>query len=94
LTASRNAQFAGKKPPEDRGLLIDATEVAKLLKVSARHVYRMEDTGAIPKAIRIGAAMRWSFDEIKKWIAAGCPSAAKSKSQRQRTRKSVCPGSA
>ena len=79
MKASRNALFAGKKPPEDRGLLIDVNEVAKLLKVSARHVYRMEEAGAIPKAIRIGAAVRWSFDEITNWIAAECPSAKQQK---------------
>jgi excisionase family DNA binding protein len=79
MKASRNAQFAGKKSPEDRGLLIDVNEVAKLLNVSARHVYRMDEAGAIPKAIRIGAAVRWSLDEIRNWIAAGCPSAKQSK---------------
>jgi hypothetical protein len=36
LRASRNALFAGQKPPEDKGLLIDSKQVAKLLKVSER----------------------------------------------------------
>src|SRR4051794_28758597 len=73
MKASRNAQFAGKKLPDDRGLLIDVNDVAKLLKVSARHVYRMEEAGHVPNAIRIGSAVRWSLDEIKLWIAASCP---------------------
>ena len=48
MKASRNALFAGQKPPEDRGLLIDVNQVADILKVSARHVYRMEEAGAVP----------------------------------------------
>jgi excisionase family DNA binding protein len=77
MKASRNALFAGQKPPEDRGLLIDVNQVAKLLNVSTRHVYRLEDCGQLPRAIRIGAAVRWPYREIKEWVAAGCPSADK-----------------
>jgi excisionase family DNA binding protein len=85
MRASRNALFAGQKPPEDRGLLIDTNQVAKLLKVSARTVWRMEHSGEMPKAIRIGKAVRWGYDEINAWVGAGCPSAEQWKSQRQHT---------
>jgi excisionase family DNA binding protein len=73
MKSSRNAIFAGQKPPEDRGLLINTNEVAKLLKVSARTVYRMERDGEMPNAIRIGKAVRWSINELQDWIRAGCP---------------------
>ncbi|MBX7167954.1 MAG: helix-turn-helix domain-containing protein [Pirellulales bacterium] len=72
LQSSRNALFAGQKPPEDRGLLIDTNQAAKLLKVSARTIWRMEHCGEMPKAIRIGKAVRWSYEDLKAWIAAGC----------------------
>lgn len=75
MRASRNAQFAGQKPPEDRGLLIDMNQVAKLLKVSPRTVNKMEHCGEMPKAIRIARVVRWGYDEINQWIAAGCPRA-------------------
>jgi len=31
LKASQNALFAGQKPPDDRGLLIDTNQAAKLM---------------------------------------------------------------
>lgn len=73
LTASHNALFGSEKPPEDRGLLIDTANAAKLLKVSRRTIWKMEHFGEMPKAIRIGKAVRWSYEELQQWIAAGCP---------------------
>lgn len=54
-------------------LLITAQDVARLLKVSTRSLWRMRSAGDIPSPIRDGAAVRWRMDEIKKWIADGCP---------------------
>ncbi|MHB8971281.1 MAG: helix-turn-helix transcriptional regulator [Pirellulaceae bacterium] len=73
LHASRNALFAGQKPPEDRGLLIDNREAAKLLKISARTLWAMWHRGEMPPPIRIGKAIRWSYEELSRWVAAGCP---------------------
>ncbi|HEX4142978.1 MAG TPA: helix-turn-helix domain-containing protein [Pirellulales bacterium] len=77
LRASRHAHFGGQKPPEDQGLLIDIKEAAKLLKVSAGTVYHMHKNGDMPPPIRIGRAVRWSLDALKKWIDAGCPAEPK-----------------
>lgn len=71
--ASQHAIFGGQKPPEDRGLLIDSREVARLLNVSSRHVYRLNDSGRMPPPIRIGNAVRWSLEMIQTWVMAGCP---------------------
>ncbi len=73
LRASQNALFAGEKPPEDQGRLIDSKEVAKLLKFSPRKLWGMQATGRMPAPIRIGRAVRWSADVLAKWIAVGCP---------------------
>ncbi len=70
---SRNALFDGKRPPEDQGLLIATKEAAKLLKVSERTLWQMQTTGRMPPPIRIGRAVRWSLDVLKKWVEAGCP---------------------
>jgi len=74
LRASQNAIFAGEKPPEDQGLLIDSRQAARLLKVSERMLWSMHNCGAMPKPIRIGRAVRWSLEGLKKWVDAGCPS--------------------
>ena len=31
------------------------------------------DTGRMPAPIRIGRAVRWGYDELRAWVAAGCP---------------------
>lgn len=70
---SRTAIFAGKKPPENVGLLINSNALSKLLNLSQRTIYVMEKEGRMPVAIRVGKAVRWGLDEIKAWIDAGCP---------------------
>jgi len=77
LEASRNALFRGQKLPEDRGLLIDIKEIAKLLDVSERTISSMQASGRIPAPIRIGRSVRWGYEEIRAWVQAGCPARAK-----------------
>ncbi|WP_254512798.1 helix-turn-helix transcriptional regulator [Anatilimnocola floriformis] len=78
VRASQNALFAGQKPPEDQGLLIDSREAAKLLKVSPRKLWAMQNDGRMPAPIRIGKAVRWSYEALKKWVEQGCPNSATS----------------
>lgn len=70
---SQHALFAGQKPPEDRGLLIDTREACRLLKVSSRTLWRMYTSGEMPPPIRIGRAVRWGYDELQDWVRTGCP---------------------
>jgi excisionase family DNA binding protein len=71
--ASQNALFAGEKPPEAQGLLVDTREAARLLKISERTLWGMYTRGQMPRPIRIGRAIRFSLDALKKWVEAGCP---------------------
>jgi excisionase family DNA binding protein len=73
LERSQHAIFGGQRPPEDKGLLIDSRQAAKLLKVGERTLWRMWNSGTMPKPIRIGNAVRWSYEEIQAWVVAGCP---------------------
>ena len=73
IEASQNALFGGQKPSDNLGLLVDSKEVSKLLKVSSRTIWSMLATGRMLKPIRIGRSVRWSYDEIKAWVEAGCP---------------------
>lgn len=62
------------KVPDTAGLLIDTMVTAKLLNVSARTVYRMDQVQAIPPPVRLGKnIVRWRLAEILAWIDAGCP---------------------
>jgi len=54
--------------------LLDVRAVAQLLKCSSRHIYRLSDAGRMPAPIKLGALVRWRADELRQWIADGCPS--------------------
>ena len=58
--------------PRD-SVMLTSREVAKLLKVSMRTLWRMHSAGRIPTAIRMGGVVRWSSEVIRNWIAEGCP---------------------
>jgi excisionase family DNA binding protein len=66
--------FAATLPPADTpaAQLLDMRAVAALLGCSARHVYRLADSGRMPKPIRLGALVRWRRAELLDWLAAGC----------------------
>jgi predicted DNA-binding transcriptional regulator AlpA len=71
--ASQHALLGGQKPPEDMGLLIDSRKAAKLLNVSERKLWEMWNSGQMPKPARIGRVVRWGYEELRAWVAAGCP---------------------
>lgn len=52
--------------------LFDVAQVASIMNCSPRHVYRLADSGAMPRPRRLGALVRWSRLEIEAWVAGGC----------------------
>ena len=73
LRASQNALFGSQKPPEDKGLLIDTKQAAKLLKCGERTIWSLSHSGRMPSPLKIGGAVRWPYEELKAWVDAGCP---------------------
>jgi excisionase family DNA binding protein len=62
-------------PPDlAASVLLDVRAVAALLNCSSRHVYRLADSGRMPKPVRVGALVRWRRTDLDAWLAAGCPS--------------------
>ncbi len=59
--------------PELEPVLLPASHVAKLLKVSTRTLWRLVASGKLINPIKLGRSVRWRKDELLKWIAAGCP---------------------
>lgn len=53
--------------------MLDVKEVATMLRCSARHVTRLEESGQMPRAIKLGRLCRWNRAAVEEWIAAGCP---------------------
>ncbi len=56
-----------------QALAISAKELAELLNVSLRQVWRLTASGRLPKPMRIGGSVRWSREEILLWFRSGCP---------------------
>lgn len=78
IKASQHANLGGKELPTDKGLLVDTKQAAKLVGVSTRTISKMEKCGEMPKAIRIGHAVRWSYEELQAWVSERCPKRAPS----------------
>jgi excisionase family DNA binding protein len=56
-----------------QALAICARELAEMLNVSLRQVWRLNSAGKLPKSIRLGGSVRWNRQEIMDWFQAGCP---------------------
>lgn len=55
------------------GELLNTEQVARLLNVGRRSVWRWSHSGRMPAPIRIGGAVRFRNSEILAWISDGCP---------------------
>lgn len=59
---------------DSSGVMLKIEDIAGILSVSRRTIYRMLDAGEMPVPIRFGKRMlRWLPQEITDWIAKGCP---------------------
>lgn len=54
-------------------IAISARELAGMLDVSLRQVWRLNASGKLPRPLRIGGSVRWNRAEIQQWFEAGCP---------------------
>ncbi len=60
--------------------VLNVKQVAALLNVSPRHVYRMADGGLMPRPLKLGGLNRWPKATREQWLSAGArPSAAEPK---------------
>jgi len=54
--------------------LVGADELAKILSVSVRHIWRQRAAGKLPRPVTIGQCVRWLLSDIDTWLDRGCPS--------------------
>lgn len=52
---------------------LSVREVAELLGVSARFVWKLNSSGRLPRPFTLGRCVRWSRAEFLAWVDAGCP---------------------
>jgi predicted DNA-binding transcriptional regulator AlpA len=65
-----------QKPIEDLPipqLVFTAAEAAAMFQKSIRTWRTWDSSGKIPKPLRIGRATYWRPEELRAWVAAGCP---------------------
>ena len=53
--------------------LITAAQLARLMQISQRTLWRLVSAGKVIRPIRIGGNTRWRLNEVERWIADGCP---------------------
>lgn len=59
-----------KTPPV---VLITARELADMMHISLRTLWRLRSARQIIQPLKIGRATRWRLDEVTNWISQGCP---------------------
>ena len=50
-------------------LLLNVREVAELLSISERTVWKMASCRELPAPLRIGRSQRWSKKALEEWVA-------------------------
>ena len=68
-----------------KALLIDVRDLATMLSRSERTIHRLNDSGKIPKPLRINRGLLWRKSDILLWLDNDCCS----RRQFERIRKAV-----
>jgi hypothetical protein len=69
--------------PESVPLLLGARRAAVICDKSLRTWRAWDAAGWIPRPIQIGRSKLWGLDELRAWVAAGCPRRAEWESLRE-----------
>lgn len=64
---------SNSRSDEPEPLLITVKDVAKILGLSTRSVWRLLRDKKLLRPVRIGGAVRWRSRELRQWVDAGCP---------------------
>jgi len=62
-------------------LLISAEELATILGMSKRTVWRLLSAGRLPPPVHLGKSTRWRLNDIHRWVESGCPETDKQHKQ-------------
>jgi excisionase family DNA binding protein len=72
MTTFTQHEGAGMQASTKKAMLT-VHDVARMLNCSARTVYRLTDSGRIPRPVKLNALVRWPREVIERWVASGCP---------------------
>jgi predicted DNA-binding transcriptional regulator AlpA len=54
-------------------LLVGRRELAKQLSISLPTLDRLDSSGNLPQAVRLGGRKLWRLEEIREWVSVNCP---------------------
>ena len=52
--------------------LMTVNQLAELLQVSTRTIWRMRSSGQLPSPVHVGGNVRWRSVDLENWLASGC----------------------
>ena len=77
IASSQSGEINASRPrPEGRTVntfAVEAVQAARLCGVSRATWYSLRKAGRIPRPVRLGRRVLWRIDELREWMAAGCP---------------------
>jgi len=76
VTRKTSKRRFGIPPADAPALVVDARELARLLRLSLRTIRALDSGGKLPRGVCFGRAKRWPLDGpkgIRAWLAAGAP---------------------
>lgn len=53
-------------------ILLKADEVAQMLSISTRTLWRLVSVKKFPAPVRVGGSTRWRAADVEAWIGGGC----------------------
>ena len=60
---------------QSASMLLSAKQVAVMLSISVRTLYRLKDLGVLPSSKKLGTTLaRWNRAEVEQWVRDGMPS--------------------
>ncbi len=73
ITPDTTSQYDDGLPEAFKGVaLITASQLATLLSISERTVYRLKSSNRLPESINLGGSVRWRRVDVDRWIESGC----------------------
>jgi len=61
--------FPSDLPNKAGNQLLSGEQIAKMLNVHSKTIYRWMEKGEFPQAVRFGHQYRWRATEVDQWIA-------------------------
>ncbi|MFC1634556.1 helix-turn-helix transcriptional regulator [Planctomycetota bacterium] len=52
--------------------LCTAKELAEMLSLSVRTVWRLRSAGKLPQPVNVGSSCRWRVCDVEKWLSVNC----------------------